>query len=127
VHVGEVEVAAAVALGKLFVVQTDQVQGRGVDVVQMHFVDGGSHAGFISGAGRPSRRRMTLVTPLHQHRQDVFLKIIEALLICEKRANQNEKQDDRSAMHAAIVKEPRRLSKLKVGKRPCLFPGLQPN
>ena len=48
-HVGEVEVAAAVALGKLFVAQTDQVQGRGVDVVQIHFVDGGSHAGFVSG------------------------------------------------------------------------------
>ena len=50
VYVGETEVAALKAVGELFVVETQQVQNRGLQIVDMNFFPGDTEAKFIGFA-----------------------------------------------------------------------------
>ena len=59
-HVGQAEVAAGVAVGERFVVEAQQVEDGGVQVVDVDRLLDGFEAEFVGGAvgrGRPSRRR----------------------------------------------------------------------
>ena len=71
VHVGQAEVAAAVAVGQPLVIQAHQVQDRGVQVVDVHAVLDGLHAELVGGAvddaaldaaaGQPHREAQAVV------------------------------------------------------------------
>ncbi len=50
IDVGEAEVAASIAIGELFVINTKEVQDGGMKVMHMDFLLHGVHAYFISGA-----------------------------------------------------------------------------
>ena len=50
VDVGEAEIAAGVAVGELFVVEAEEVQHRGVEVVDVDGLVGGLEAEFIRRA-----------------------------------------------------------------------------
>ena len=50
VHVGQAEVAAGVAVGELLVVEAEQVQDRGVQVVDVDAVFDGLEAELVGGA-----------------------------------------------------------------------------
>ena len=50
VDVGEAEVAAGVAVGELFVIDAEQVEDGGVEVVDVHSIFNGVESDFVSGA-----------------------------------------------------------------------------
>ena len=50
VHVGQAEVSAGVAVGELFVVEAEEVEDRGVQVVDVHLVLDGLEPEVVGGA-----------------------------------------------------------------------------
>src|SRR6266496_2587659 len=50
VNVGQTEIAAVVAVGELFVIETEQVENGGVEIVNVDFVFHGAIAEFIGDA-----------------------------------------------------------------------------
>lgn len=70
-HVGQTKATAVVLISESLVLETEQVENRGVDVIDMNLVDGGRIAYFIrltvadasfdSSAGHPEREAVGIV------------------------------------------------------------------
>ena len=63
VHVGQAKIATGVAVGELFVVEAEQVQEGGVEIVNVHAVVGGEITEFIGGAMDNARSHAAGRTP----------------------------------------------------------------
>lgn len=51
-HIGQTQFAAAESEGQMFVIDDEQVQDRGLNIVDVHFVLNGTHTHLIYGSER---------------------------------------------------------------------------
>ncbi len=78
-HVGESEVAAGVAIGELLVVESQAMQHRGVQVVDVHRFLLGFETEFI---GRAVNVSATYSTARHPHREPMVIVVAAVHLAC---------------------------------------------
>ena len=77
-HIGQAEVSAAVAIGQAFVIETQQVQDRGVQVVDVDGVLGGHVAELIGVAVGETTFHAAAGEP-HREASAVMISTLRAL------------------------------------------------
>ena len=103
-HVGQAEVAAGVAVGELFVVEAQQVQDRGVQVVDVDLVFDGGEAEFVGGAVDVAALDAAAGQP-HGEAVVVVVAAVEARQLGDRRAAELAAPDHQRAVEQAALLE----------------------